>query len=511
MKKAWTQITNFAKAIVTILLLLMVPCVSATAQTAAGKNQSAAAKQSSAQADTLRFPSYSYIRFVDGGESVTLSDRVFNDISGKLVFPINRYDMPANSQLLRQLREEVIPMINRDSLEMVCMVIRGAASPEGPQRFNRFLGEQRAKTLADFVNSRLAIPVAEDRQVFDIEYEDYATLCLMMEQQGDSDADTVRALCERYTPDRDFRHLKLALQGIGHGRLWRRLQKEYFSELRAARIVIFLKKITPYRLPPVDGVAVAPPRRAPHITDLYQAVNTTMLSAERQPRRELLSVKTNLLFDFAYVPGYNRWCPIPNIAVEYYPRRGHFTYGASIDFPWWKDYWAHKYFEVRNYQLETRYYLKTHQSPAFSGFYLQGYAHAGIFCLCFNADKGWIGEAVGAGVGLGYVLPISRNGHWRLEFGAQFGIMLAKYDPFQFEYRGKFDLQDHLYYYDWTRPAHEFKQRQYRYTWFGPTRIGITLTYDLLYRRAKGGASLKAYEPQNTQWPQNTQERRTAP
>ena len=78
------------------------------------------------------------------------------------------------------------------------------------------------------------------------------------------------------------------------------------------------------------------------------------------PRRELLSVKTNVLFDFAYIPaGYDRFCPIPNIAVEYYPLHGHFTFGASLDFPWWKDYDAHKYMEVRNYQVEGRYYFES--------------------------------------------------------------------------------------------------------------------------------------------------------
>jgi len=40
-----------------------------------------------------------------------------------------------------------------------------------------------------------------------------------------------------------------------------------------------------------------------------------------------------------------------------------------------------------------------------------------------------------------------------------------------------------------------FKKRQYRWNWIGPTRIGITLSYDLLYRRIqKNGVSLKAYE-----------------
>ena len=40
-----------------------------------------------------------------------------------------------------------------------------------------------------------------------------------------------------------------------------------------------------------------------------------------------------------------------------------------------------------------------------------------------------------------------------------------------------------------------FKKRQYRYNWLGPTRVGITLTYDLLYRRInKKGVSFKNYE-----------------
>jgi len=221
------------------------------------------------------------------------------------------------------------------------------------------------------------------------------------------------------------------------------------------------------------------------------------------PRREFLSVKTNVLLDVAYMPGYNRWCPIPNVAVEYYPQQGHFTFGASVDFPWWKHYHKYKFFELRNYQLETRYYLRSgdvHHNPpgrgaAFRGWYLQGYAHGGLFLFCFNKDKGWTGEYLGGGLGFGYVTPLSKKGHWRLELGAQFGIIYAGYDPFQYEYRGSVDLNDDLYYYDWTLPAAEFKKRQYRYTWFGPTRIGITISYDLLYRRhGKKGVSFKSYQ-----------------
>lgn len=111
-------------------------------------------------------------------------------------------------------------------------------------------------------------------------------------------------------------------------------------------------------------------------------------SRPSMPRRELLSVKSNVLFDFAYVPaGYNRFCPIPNIAVEYYPLHGHFTFGASLDFPWWKDYDAHKYMEVRNYQIEGRYYFESGdirqrpvgEGPAFRHWYVSAYVHTFIY------------------------------------------------------------------------------------------------------------------------------------
>jgi hypothetical protein len=224
--------------------------------------------------------------------------------------------------------------------------------------------------------------------------------------------------------------------------------------------------------------------------------------ADTLPRREFLSVKTNLLFYALYIPGYDRWAPIPNVAVEYYPKGGHFTFGASFDMPWWQHYHKHKYFQFRNYQVESRYYLKrseaytpTYHAPAFSGFYLQAYAHGGLFGICFDADRGWVGEGLGGGLGFGYVTPISKNGHWRLEFGLQAGYFGCKYDPYQYENPIEPTLHDDLYYYKWTLESSLFKKRQYRFNWIGPTRIGITLTYDLLYRRIqKRGVSFKNKE-----------------
>ena len=255
-------------------------------------------------------------------------------------------------------------------------------------------------------------------------------------------------------------------------------------------------------------------------------LSTTLYAQDTLPRREVLSIKTNLLFYGIYMPGYNRWCPIPNVALEYYPKKGHFTFGASFDMPWWQDYDAHKYFQVRNYQVESRYYFgandaneaygayetyetnrtnetntpygaKSYKSgaPAFSGFYLSGYVNGGVFGICFDADRGWVGEGFGAGVGLGYVVPLSRNGHWRLDFGLQVGFFHCKYDPYRYENPVDPTYNDDLYYYKWTLDPSAFKKRQYRWNWVGPTRIGITLSYDLLYKRIKKkGVSFKNYE-----------------
>ena len=204
---------------------------------------------------------------------------------------------------------------------------------------------------------------------------------------------------------------------------------------------------------------------------LYGALPEDSAQCE-SARREVLSIKTNLLLDFAYMPGYNRWCPIPNVAVEYYPKRGHFTFGASFDMPWWQHYEKHKFFQLRNYQLETRYYLKASrpyqpeeatdiQGPAFRGFYLQGYVHGGPFGICFDAKRGWVGAGGGAGVGLGYVMPLNHTGHWRLEFQLQAGFFYCKYDPYQYENTVNPNYHDGLYYYKWSQKPSLFKKRQY--------------------------------------------------
>lgn len=228
---------------------------------------------------------------------------------------------------------------------------------------------------------------------------------------------------------------------------------------------------------------------------------------QSQHRRELLAVKTNLLEWGAYVPQYG-WCPMPNVELEYYPKRGHWTFGANFDFPWWKgNIDNHKYFELNNLQLYARYYIrnsnKSYRSgtaepdgtSAFRGFYLSAYAHAFLYQIGFSENKGWVGEGIGGGIGIGYALPLCRSGRWKIDFSAQFGVFMTKYDPYVYGCPVE-NIKDGYYYYDYKGEASQFKKREYALTWLGPTRVGVSISYSLFYRRGNGkkGISLRQLE-----------------
>lgn len=455
-----------------------------------------------------------YIRFVGEDEMVTFSDEEFFEKAGRVVFPVNEYRLPPDAPLLKQLEGEVLPAINREGYVLSQIYIRGAASPDGPYDYNKQLGEKRAKALTDFVVSRLTVPVSDGSFSLDVDFEDYRSLCLFLSRAHDAHYAYVKSLCDKYLPNNNVAQLKQELQKAEGGKLWKHLLANYFPNLRTARIMLVFKQKQPVEVvaqptleqseqPVVEAPVVEEPVSEQPMVEAPATAAVVFDEPQLLPRREFLSVKTNLLFDVAYVPGYDRWCPIPNVAVEYYPKKGHFTFGASLDFPWWQDYDAHKYFQIRNYQLESRYYLRSGsqssnppgEGAAFRGLYLQAYAHVALFGLCFDENRGWVGEGAGAGVGVGYVMPISKNGHWRLEFGLQAGFFRCKYDPYQYENPVDPTYRDHLYYYKWSLDPELFKKRQYRYNWLGPTRVGVTLSYDLLYRRInKKGVSFKNKE-----------------
>lgn len=448
-----------------------------------------------------------------------ISDEDFYTRSQGVIFPVNKYSIPENNAWLRELKTKVEPWAREQGLELKYVELRGAASPEGSLEWNTTLANNRSASLRDTL-----------RSIFDVNYdlispttpqhpEDYSALSYQMRKKNDPDLALVEGIVKQHDGDRVA--LKKEMQSVNGGKLWKRVLKEYFPSIRAAKVVLYFKHKyinENIDVDVLDSISSTPEEPAINATDTPITSLDIYPTSDWRLRRELLSVKTNLLFDVAYMPfGYNDFCPIPNVAIEYYPLHGHFTYGAMFDCPWWKgNITNHKYFQVRNYTVETRYYFRSGDvdkrgvgnGAAFKGIYLSAYANAALYAIGWSDKKdanvtgildghGWMGEGAGAGLGVGYVMPLGKNEHWRLELSALFGFFWTKYDPYVYGCPVE-NVKDGLYYYDFKGDADLFRKREYRLTWVGPTRVGITISYDLLYRHnKKHRASFRACEKGN--------------
>ena len=422
---------------------------------------------------------------VNATAQVKTTDSVFIHHSRPIEFIVNKIDISADDR--RWITDSLIPELKALG-DRGIVLGRATASPEGPYDNNVRLSRERRASMDVLLKS---YGINTNRIRYDVVAEDYPLLHTLMWLQHDEKLAVVDSLIKRYEGNQA--QLKKAMKAYDRGRLWQYILKRYFPRLRAVRIMAIDEKLVD--VPQLSELASTQSLGAWTLVHPDHDPQNGYVHAQvpliEQPRRELLSVKTNLLFDFAYMPGYDRFCPIPNVAIEYYPLHGHFTYGASFDGPWWQHYEAHKYFQLRNYQLHTRYYFrngdirlrKPGEGAAFKGLFVSAYAHAYLYNICFGEKRGWEGEGWGAGLGIGYVLPLGKKEHWRLEFGLQAGYIQTDYDPYQWRCPVDPDKDPERYYYKWYGDAKDFKKRQHRYTWMGPTRLEVTLSYDLLYRK----------------------------
>lgn len=405
---------------------------------------------------------------------VKTTDSTFINNSRPIVFVVNRTDISESDKdwINNFLIPELEALGDRDII-----LGRATASPEGSTPNNVRLARSR-KASMDALLGRYGINTKRIR--YDVVTEDYPLLLSLMQMEYDKYLPIVKTIIRKHDGKGD--QLKAELKRLEGGKIWNHLLKKYFPQLRAVRIMpIDERLVNTNQLPEAKPIHTDLPFPKPNI---YVEMPLPEPAESSRKRRELLSIKTNLLYDFAYMPGYDRFCPIPNVALEYYPLSGHFTYGASFEGPWWRNYKEHKYFQLRNYQLHTRYYLQSGET-GFRGFFVSAYAHAFLYNICFDEKRGWEGEGWGAGLGLGWAIPLDRSKHWRLDIGLQAGFLNTRYDPYQWLCPVDGDKDKQVYYYKWYRDAKDFKKRQYRYNWLGPTRLEVSLSYDILYRKSK--------------------------
>ncbi len=421
-----------------------------------------------------------YVRIIADTEDeseMQIPDSLYNAIAGSTIFRVNRTELNLNDPWLQEVRDSVLPFANSQELRLVGIDLRGAASPEGPYWNNVRLSKGRAAALREYLSARLDSVADQIWENQTTVAEDYARLLWIMEQRNDPDTELLRGIIDQYGID-DCAAIKKALQRANGGASWKRLLRDIFPELRSARVVLMMQKVHPKCYPPI----LPTPAEMQEIDIQWQTPTPELavVTLPKRVKRHMLSVSTNLLYDAFWMPHYGM-APMVNLGLEYYPKSGPWTLKAEFMWPYYHKWSKNKFFQIRDYHLEVRRYFKPgwwHTGP-----YLAAYVNATKYGIGLSKTKGWQGEGIGGALKAGWVVSLGK-GNWRLEFHAAVGGWTSRYDPYVYG-NPITKEEDGDYYYDWTGKKQDFKKRNYRFTWFGPTEVGVTLMFDFLYRKVK--------------------------
>lgn len=411
-------------------------------------------------------------------------DSVFYRNSRPIIFRVNRTEVKKEDR--EWMTDSLLPALNALGPNGYILA-RSAASPEGPTPNNQRLARGRRDAANNVLRS---LGFDAERLQYKVITEDYPLLLVMMSIRQDVDYPLVDGMAKECKGN--FPVLKKKLMSYNGGKLWKRLLREYYPELRATRIMLVDKRV----FNPIVGDEVLPAIAMLPLTTVEMAfeaeikpMNVTYdplpftLINEPVHRIPLLNLRSNLLYDGFYMPRFG-WAPMLNIGVEFYPRFGHFTYNAWFMGPYYHKWKKHKFFQIRDYELEVRYYFRGTDRADYHGWFVSLALDNNIYGIGLGKRDGWEGEGLGGQVNVGYVLPIARHKQWKLQFVVGAGYYHTWYDPYLYGIPDPFGhYEDGLYYYDTNLYRQDFKKRQHRFSWFGPTQVAINLSYDLLWRK----------------------------
>ena len=431
---------------------------------------------------------------------MSLSDSELWEKSAVVRFPVGSAYIPYSDPGFRNVVKEVEKL--KDGYEVCCLlVIRGSASPEGGVKNNTRLAHQRAKALVKVLSKYIPLPdsLVEERYI----NEDYAGLRRLMEEKPTAYSQQVLSILKKYK-DQDAQ-AKQALQRLNGGKTWRLLLRDYFPELRASRLVLFVSKkgSIPLGVPadiaggtkvPADlqsaGKQAVTNEQATMDTTLVSSVDTAdcksaapptgqdSLQVEARPSAHpSLNIKTNVLYDLAlFVPQFG-YAPTPNLAIEYLPKSGHITPVLELTWSPWRNDNRSKTWIIHNFLLEGRYYII---GDAFTGHYIAAYTNLGTYDLQFNSTKAYLadkwGKTYGFGLGWGYVKRFASESRWKWEVNAALGFLHSDYDKY---HDAESWAEPGNTYFNWHENPADYHRYKNHLNYWGVTRLGFSISYDL--------------------------------
>ena len=352
------------------------------------------------------------------------------------------------------------------------VIIIGTASVDGPEPYNDALSHRRAEAIRQYVAGRYPHLAG----ILDVRSEGESLDRLRTAVAADSllDSSTRRAVLDILDGDATADGKEALLKTVPG---WRTYARSVFPTLRSA---IVISSGTVPSLPDEIDLCLGwpgPDRPGFPVVDLRPDQLSVPALTRHRTLRPVLGISTNLLYDITYVPGYGL-TSIPSFSLEYYPARSrHFTYGMDLEWPMWQHWDTHRFLQVNNIALWARRYFPAREDR-FRGFYLQAGANAVRFGIGWDAH-GWEGEGVGASLGIGHKWLLGRSRLF-IDCGAALGVFYAQHDPYVYG-----NDATRRYYYDYSGDPGQFRPRNQRFFWAGPTRVYLSIGIDLFNRKRR--------------------------
>lgn len=347
-------------------------------------------------------------------------------------FPINEWhvkpDFSENSRNLKAITD-LLEAVKADSMLVVDeLSFYGAASPDGGNRINNPLSEKRMNSLRKWVMERSDLPdsIVTSRRsevpwntfrkmLSESDWEWAGRVLEVINEGDDNNSATVN------------RRL-LNLRYMDAGRVWRKLCRDYFPRLRMAYVVfVSVRRVVPEPEPPVEELPAPEPEAVEEIVPPAEQEAAPAASEEPQePEQPACGREWYLRTN---IPAWGM--AMGNLSGEY-RFACRWSVGLSLYYSAWNYGKVTRKFRTFSFRPEARYYFR----DGGNGLFLEGHLAMTSFNFAFTGgkyryqDRGGDHPALGGGIGIGYRLPLSRDGRWRAEAAVGAGVYHLDYDKY---------------------------------------------------------------------------------
>ena len=372
-----------------------------------------------------------------------------------------------NSTVLKRVDSLFTELKGDTTITIESVEFSGSASPEGNASTNSRLSQARMNAVEKFVRSNISFP--DDIVTHNDRYIDWGHLIELIEADPTLPMrDEVLAIIRTEYPNaKDYRGQVIdgripELKALDNGAIWRELLQRYFVQMREGAVIMntyidvpIEPEVVEEEEPEEEYVYYPDPADEEEYAIDDMGAYDTNFEAKYQ-KNPLISVKTNLM-------AYSTLIPNVGVEVRITPRLSFEITGLYSPY----NLFVHDFkTRVLAMKPEIRYWWgESLRKGHFVGIHLP----VAGFNIQLNEDFRYQdpNHALwGVGLNYGYAMLIGKRQNWSLDFTIGFGYMDVKYDVYEGVRNGKYVRTEEKHY-------------------FGPTRVGINLSYIINKQKAK--------------------------